>query len=236
MHADTPEAFGLDQDSLGRALERIVSALRSVRAFLPDPLPRPLLERLLTIAGKAPSNCNAQPWVTHVVSGETLARLRAAIVREAEAGRQGADVPPTSHYVDQYRARRIEAAVTLFEATGVGRDDAEARRRSYLRNHHFFDAPHAAFFFMPRYFGLREAADVGMYLQTLMLAVTAHGLASCPQTSLSYFASTVKRELGVSDDLICLFGLSFGRADETDPSTAAITSRAPLAETVRFHN
>ncbi|MBJ7375232.1 MULTISPECIES: nitroreductase [Sphingobium] len=214
----------------------IVAERRSVRAFLPTALPADLIARLFTVAGRAPSNCNAQPWITHVVSGETLERIRAVLLEQAKAGALDPDVPLTSTYVDQYKSRRIGSAVALFEATGVGRNDQQAREISFLRNFELFDAPHAAFFFMPRYFGLREAADVGMYAQTLMLALTAHGLGSCAQGAISHYASAIKRELGVSDDLICLFGLSFGYPDADHPSTAAITDRAPLSETVVLHD
>ena len=153
----------------------IVAERRSVRAFLPTALPADLIARLFTVAGRTPSNCNAQPWITHVVSGETLERIRAVLLDQAKAGALDPDVPLTSNYVDQYQARRIGSAIALFEATGVGRNDKQAREISFLRNFELFDAPHAAFFFMPRYFGLREAADVGMYAQTLMLALTARG-------------------------------------------------------------
>lgn len=216
--------------------DTIAAARRSVRAFLPDPIPQPLIEYLFTVAGKAPSNCNAQPWIVHVVSGEALARLRGVLLEQAKAGVIDPDVPITREYAGSYKARRVGAAVALFAATGVGRDDEVARTRSYLRNYELFGAPHAAFFFMSRAFGLREAADIGMYAQTLMLALTAHGLGSCAQGAISHYAGAVKRELGVGDDLLCLFGLSFGYPDESDPSTAAITGRAPLADTVKFHD
>ncbi|NWK98598.1 nitroreductase [Sphingobium lactosutens] len=221
--------------SSAELFEAIVNQRRSVRAFLPQPIAPELIERLFTIAGKAPSNCNVQPWITHVVSGSALSRVRALLLEEAQGGRMDPDVPLTSHYVEQYQARRIGSAMTLFRATGVERGDRDARTRSFLRNYELFDAPHAAFFFMPRYFGLREAADIGLYVQTLMLALTAHGLGSCPQGAISHFSGALKRELGVSDDLICLFGLSFGNPDFSHASAAAITDRASLSELVVMH-
>ncbi|WP_313809217.1 nitroreductase [Sphingobium sp.] len=221
--------------SMAEIYETIVDRRRSVRAFLPRPIAPELMDRLFTVAGKAPSNCNVQPWITHVVSGASLSRVRSILLEEAKAGRVDPDVPLTSHYIDQYKTRRIESAVTLFRATGVERDDKEARTRSFLRNYELFDAPHAAFFFMPRYFGLREAADLGIYAQTLMLALSAHGLGSCPQGAISHYSGALKRELGVSDDLICLFGLSFGYPDDSHVSANAITDRASLAEVVVMH-
>lgn len=214
----------------------IVGERRSVRAFLPKPVAPALIERVFTVAGQAPSNCNVQPWITHLVSGASIVRVRDALIAAAKGGRIDPDVPLTDNYVDQYKARRIGSAVALFEATGVGRHDADARQASFLRNYQLFDAPHAAFFFMPRYFGLREAADIGMYAQTLMLALTAHGLGSCAQGAISHYKGVLTRELGVADDLICLFGLSFGYPDDNHPSTAAITDRAPLSDTLFLHD
>jgi nitroreductase len=225
----------IDESSPLSALERIVTARRSVRAFKPDPLPPEMIARLFSLAGRAPSNCNVQPWITHVVSGDALKRLRALLVKEADGGATTSDIPITSRFVDQYRERRIGSAVALFRATGVERYDGAARHHSYMRNFHFFDAPHVAFFFMSRMFGMREAADVGAYAQTLMLGLAATGLGSCAQGSISHYAATVKRELGVAEDRICLFGLSFGWPDESHPSSQAITDRAPLDEVVVFH-
>jgi nitroreductase len=215
--------------------EHIVASRRSVRAFLPDPLPRATIEHIFTVAGQAPSNCNVQPWITHVVSGQALVRIREVLMSEAAGNVVSPDVPITTDYVDRFKARRIGSAVALFEATGVDRHDVAGREQSMMRNYQLFDAPHAAFFFMPRTFGIREASDVGIYAQTLMLTLTAHGYGSCAQGSISHYAPALKRELGVSDDLLCLFGLSFGRPDERHPSTTARTDRAPLAETVVFH-
>lgn len=213
----------------------IVARRRSVRGFRPDAVPAALIERIFTVAGQAPSNCNAQPWVTHLVSGDSLIRVRAMLGIEGETRRFDPDVPITTAYSGPYKTRRIGAAVALFDATGVGRDDEAARHASFMRNFALFDAPHVAFIFMPRTFGMREAADVGMYAQTLMLALTAHGLASCPQAAVSMFAGALKRELGITDDLICLFGISFGWADEAHPSCAAITDRAALSEVLIRH-
>lgn len=222
--------------NLPQAIDSIARQRRSVRAFKPDPIPQETLDHIFAVAGTAPSNCNAQPWITHVVSGDALTDMREKLIAAVKAGEadEGAghrDNP----YVGIYKERRIGAAVKLFEATGVGRHDKEAREASFLRNYEFFDAPHAAWFFMPPAFGLHGAADLGMYAQTLMLALTAHGMGSCAQGALGHYSNVVKRELGVDPELHCIFGLSFGYPDEAHPSTAAITDRAPLSDLVHFH-
>ena len=75
---------------------------------------------------------------------------------------------------------------------------------------------------------------MGIYAQTLLLAMAAHGIASGPQGLLGFYADTVRAELGVADREL-LLGVSFGYADETAPANALRMPRAPLAETTRFH-
>jgi nitroreductase len=217
------------------AYAELVGRRRSVRAYLPQPLPEALIRGILATAQQAPSNCNVQPWQVHIVSGAARERLAAAMYAEGEAGRMTLDLPRVGHYPGKYRERQVGAAKALFAATGVGRDDPAGRKQSMLRNYSMFDAPHAAFIFMPRAFGLREAVDVGIYAQTFMLGASAHGVASCAQGALTHHAAILHRELAVAEDLLCMLGISFGWADEAHPANGVRTGRAPLEEAAHFH-
>jgi len=209
---------------------------RSVRGFRPDPVPPALLRRIFEMAQLAPSNCNVQPWVVHVVSGGAAERIRERIY-EAASRDEGysLDFPLTEPYTGDYRTRQINAAKALFAATGVTRGDVSARTASFMRNFRFFDAPHAAFIFLPRWGGFREAADCGMFAQSLMLALTANSLASCPQGALSYHADAVRRELGIEEDMRLLFGIAFGYEDKAHPANATRTDRCGVDEAIAFH-
>ena len=227
----------MDMDPASAAtLESLLRARRSVRGFSPDTVPQPLILRALGTAQQAPSNCNAQPWLVHVVSGEVIARMRTMLLDAASSSTVSPDFPPTREYAGVYRERRIDSAKALFAATGVTRGDDDARRRSLLRNFNFFDAPHAAFIFMPSWCGVREAADCGMFAQSLMLALTSLGLASCAQASLSHYAGPVRRALGIDEKQRLLFGLSFGYEDVAHPANATRTDRAPIEQSVVFHD
>lgn len=217
-------------------LEELGHARRSVRAFLPEPVPEALIRRALTIAQQAPSNCNIQPWMIHIVSGAAAKRMRTALHDAAASGqRPTPDYPFTGPYPGLYRTRQIDAAKTLFKATGVAREDMEGRRQSLLRNYLFFDAPHVAFLFMPDAFGLREAGDCGIFTQTLLLALTALGIGSCAQGALSHHAEVVRRELGIDASQRLLLGIAFGWEDRDHPANAARVGRADIDETATFY-
>ena len=217
-------------------LEEAIRGRRSVRGFLPDEVPEGTLREIFELAQWAPSNCNVQPWTPHVVSGEALLRLRDALVT---AGLRDEpikpDWPADSKFSGVYRDRQVDAAQQLYGAMGVERRDLVGRRKAYIRNHAFFDAPHAVLIFMPESFDTREAADIGMYAQTLMLALTARGIASCAQGALGLYPDIVREQLGITSDYRLLFGVSFGYEDPNEKANAARVGRARLDDAVKFH-
>ena len=83
-------------------------------------------------------------------------------------------------------------------------------------------------------FGKQSAADVGMYAQTLMLALTANGLASCAQGTMAHYLDLVRETFKLAPEIKILFGLGFGYEDSTVPANTARTSSAPLEESVTF--
>lgn len=223
-------------DQRAMTVDEAIRRRRSVRGYLPDEVPEAILKEVFELAQLAPSNCNVQPWVPHIVSGEALRKLRDALV---DAGMRDEPINPDFEadrkFLGVHRERQIDAAQQLYGAMGVERRDLVGRRMAYIRNHACFDAPHAVFVFMPAYFGVREATDIGMYAQTLMLALTARGIASCAQGALSLFPDIVREHLGVPENQKILFGVSFGYEDPSVKANAARVGRAPLNDAVRFH-
>lgn len=212
--------------------DAVLRARRSVRGYLPDPVPEAVLGEVFALAAWAPSNCNVQPWQVHVLSG---ARLRALGREMVAAGAPRPDVPMDTAYRGVFRQRQIGAAVALYSAMGIGRDDHEGRRGAFLRNLDAFGAPHAAFVFLPEGFGLREASDLGGYVQTLMLAMASRGVASCAQGALSLYPDLVRAHLGLEPGPQLIMGIAFGHEDPAHPANAARTDRAGLDEIVTRH-
>jgi len=218
------------------SVDEAIRRRRSVRAFLPDELPDATLREVFSLAQWAPSNCNVQPWTPHVVSGEALRRLREALVDAAMRDESiKPDWPAEGKFVGVYRERQVDAAAKLYGAMGIERRDLVGRKLAYIRNHAFFDAPHVVFIFMPEPFDTREATDIGMYAQTLMLALAAQGIASCAQGALGLFPDIVREQLRIPANYRLLFGVSFGYEDPEAKANAARVGRAEVDDAVHFH-
>lgn len=219
----------------GMSLEDAIRTRRSVRGYLDKQVPRDVLEKVFEIAQWAPSNCNAQPWQVYVASGNTRDRLRQTFIDNIRNG-----VPPNSdfHYQKKFeginRRRQVDCAVALYNSMGIGKGDMEGRARAGLRNFELFDAPHVAFIGMHEDFKETVAVDVGMYAQSLMLAMTSFGISSCAQGSMRNYPDVIREAFGAPDDVLVLFGISFGYEDPEVPANNARTTRAPLSENVAF--
>ena len=198
-------------------------------------VPREVLERIFDIAQWAPSNCNIQPWRVYVASGAARDRIRDRLLENVMKG-----VPPNPDYdypgkfEGDYRRRQVECAVAMYSEMGIAREDGAGRARASMRNFELFDAPHAAFIGMHKSFGTTVAVDVGMYAQTLMLAMSAYGIGSCAQGSLRYYPDVVREEFGLDDETRILFGISFGYEDPEVPANRTRTTRDDVAAAVLF--
>jgi nitroreductase len=211
----------------------IVSSRHCVRSFRPDPVPRDVLDRVLRVAQQAPSNCNTQPWLTYVVGGARCERLAQALLSAAMENRMSKDYPFDGKYAGVYQERQFTAAACLADAQGIAREDKVRRQQAVMRNFGFFGAPHAIILCMHDWCGVREAGDVGIYAQTLMLGLTAAGIGSCPQTAIGMFSDVVREHLELPDDQKVFIGISFGYADD-NPVNNARPPRAGLNESAHY--
>ncbi|MFD4710613.1 nitroreductase [Streptomyces sp. NPDC058430] len=212
-----------------------VTSRRAVRGFTDRPVPRPVLERVLSAAARAPSGSNLQPWHAFVVTGAPLAELKKRVHERLAAGDPW-DEPEYEMYppalTSPYRERRFAFGEQRYGALGIPREDVEARQRASAANWECFGAPAALFCYIDRDLGRPQWSDVGMYLQTVMLLLRAEGLHSCPQMAWAKFHGTVAEVLSPPDELMLFCGMSIGFEDVT--VSDARTGRAPLGETVTF--
>jgi nitroreductase len=216
----------------------VVRERRSIRSFLPAPVPDELIRAVTEDARHTPSNSNTQPWEVHIVSGATRDRLSAAMLAAEARGRMTPDFPYGYDELNgAYKERQNAQAAAYYQALGIAREAADERRSAVLRNLEFFGAPHVCLLFMPDFYGgVRIAGDIGMYGQTFLLSLAAHGLGGVPQTLLGFFADTAREVLGIDPSLKLLFGISFGYPDLNSAASRYRIDKVPVEESVTFHH
>lgn len=215
----------------------VVRMRHSCRGFLPQPVPDAVIEEVLKDAQCAPSNCNTQPWATHIVSGAKVGELSQALLKAAGEDRYSPDFSFDQGAFSGRCAERIaEQGKAYYGALCVARDDEQSRNAAVALNYSFFNAPHVALLFMPTIGdNVRVAGDIGMYGQNFLLSLVARSLGGVPQTSLGFFAATIREVLGVPADMKLLFGISFGYPDSTAAGNSFAIDHDPIAGNVTFH-
>ena len=232
--ATTDRAGHVDDEAYG-VLDRLVAERWSCRAFLPDPVPRAEIEKVLDIARRTPSWCNTQPWHLHIASGEATGALRSAIGSAIAAGPQeNPDIPFPEAYEGDYAERRRTSGWQLYESLGIAKGDRVASGRQMMRNFDFFDAPHVAIVTTERALGAYGAVDCGLFVQSFLLAAHACGIGAIPQAALATQAPVIREHLGLPETRQVLIGISFGYPDADHPVNGYRTERQGLADVATF--
>jgi nitroreductase len=218
-------------------VSQAVASRRSIRRFLPDPVDRTVLERVLDKARFSPSGGNLQPWNAHVLSGAALTRLINVVSEIVPRGRAAF----TSEYViyppaldGRYEQSRVSIGEAMYNALGIARDDKRGRLAQFALNYRAFEAPVLMLIHTPRTMGPPQWADIGMWLQTVMLLLREEGLDSCAQESWAVYQHQIRACVPIPDSHILFCGLSIGHRDPDAPINKFLAPRAPIDEMITF--
>jgi nitroreductase len=214
-------------------LTTAIASRISCRAFLDRPVPKQTMVAILEAAKRAPSGGNLQPWLVHVLTGEPLAAFLATIrgklpTQPLGEGAEYAIYPPNLH--DPYRARRFKCGEDLYATIDIAREDKPGRLRQFARNYELFGAPVGLFFCVDRRMGADQWADIGMFMQTIMLLARDHGLHTCPQEAWAVWHKTIAEFLQLPPEVMLFCGMALGYMDESAPINSLRTERAALEE------
>jgi nitroreductase len=210
-----------------------INTRMSCRAFLKTPVNAATIRTIIETAKRAPSGGNLQPWHVYVVSGAPLQEFLASIQAKLPAQPRGEgteyDVYP-KNITDPYRARRSKCGEDLYATINVPREDKVARLKQLARNYDLFDAPVALFFAIDRQMGLGQWADLGMFMQNVMLLAREQGLHTCPQEAWAAWHKSIATLLKLPAELMFFCGMALGYRDENAPINRLRTERAVLEE------
>jgi nitroreductase len=223
------------------AVDAAMHGRRSIRAFLPDPVPRETIHAILDAAARAPSGTNTQPWKVYVVSGEARRRLVDEVRAAHDNPQERAAHGEAYHYyptqwVSPYVDRRRKVGWDLYGLLGIGRADKDRMHAQHGRNYAFFDAPVGLLFTLDRVMAQAHGPwiDLGMFLQSVMLAARARGLDTCPQAAWATFHRIVTRHIGAGEGEIFVCGMALGHADPAAVENTLRTEREPVQGFARF--
>jgi nitroreductase len=210
-------------------LEQVIRERHSTRLFLPKPVPRELVDEALALAVHAPSNSNIQPWHVVFASGPPRDRLVKALLEEAQ--RRPPNIPPLP---ESFKHFRSELGKQVYGAMGIPREDKAGHMAAVLRNWEFFRAPLAAIVCMHKDLGPADALSVGMFLQTLLLALTARDLGTCCEVSIAGYPEIVREQLAIPAELSILCGVAIGYPDPDFAANKLQVGREPIGKNVVF--
>jgi nitroreductase len=226
MHTKTGDAAAV--------VDTVIRSRKTVRAFRPDPVPQAQLKEIIEVARMAPSNFNTQPWRLHVLAGKAKRALSDAISRVHSANIH----PPFSPFPQpppaDCAARLEDFGRRLYAALGIDRADMAARGRQTGRNFVFFDAPVGFIFTIDSALTKHSWLDFGLFLQNIMLAAHARGLATCPQVSFVRYQSVIAEQLGLAPEEAVTCGMSLGYADKHAAVNQLSMPREPLEVFTRW--
>lgn len=219
------------------SVSEAISSRRSSRAFLTRPVEEALLRNILEVARYAPSSGNVQPWRLYVLAGSELKQLNTAVAgtlsHKPRGEGMGYPIYP-QNLKPAYQARRSRCAEDLYRTLGVGREDKAGRAKQFARNFTFFDAPVGMILAVDRSLGAAQWADLGIFVQTLLLLAHERGLATCAQACWTLLHRTVERQIDMPAEMMIFCGIAVGYPDLSHPINSLRTERATVEEIAEF--
>lgn len=225
-----------DRNQIIAAVDGVMRARRSIRAFLPEPVADDTVLDVLAVAARAPSGTNTQPWRVHVLQGATLARLVEATCAAFDTA-DGSHRPEYDYYppefFEPYLGRRRKVGWDLYGLLGIAKGDGPRMKAQHRKNFTFFGAPVGLMFTIDRRMGQGSWLDYGMFLQNVMLAAEARGLGTCPQAAWIDYHRIIGEVLALPPEEQVVCGIALGYPDPSAAENTLVSERAaPDAFTV----
>jgi len=229
----------MNQTEITRFVDEVIRGRRSVRAFLPTPIPKEKILQILDVAARAPSGTNTQPWLVTVVTGKKKESLSREIVETAlDPARDAKHSQEYSYYPDKwfppYIERRRKVGYDLYGLLGITKGERQRMETQFARNYTFFDAPVGLFFTIDRILGQGSWLDYGMFLQNGMIAAKARGMDTCPQAAFCKYHRIIARHLDIPEQQMLVCGMALGYEDSSKIENSLCTGREPSTSFARF--
>jgi nitroreductase len=208
----------------------LIKARKSVRGYQQKPVPREVIEDILSVAKWSPSSMNTQPWYVHVVTGEPLDRIRRGNTENMVKGvPPKRDFPMKESYEGIHRKRQVDIAIQLFDVMGIARDDKERRTDWVMRGFRQFDAPVSIVITLDKALEHDTIAhfDCGAATYGLVLAAWSKGLGSVINGQGIMQSQVVREHANIPEDQVIMTCVAMGFPDEEFVANDVRSRRAP---------
>ena len=221
------------------AVDAAITTRRSLRAFLPTPVPRETIEDILAVASRSPSGTNTQPWKVYVLTGDAKTALsRKIMAAHDDPAERATHTEEYAYYPTEWKSpfvdRRRKVGWDLYGLLGIAKTDKARMHAQHGRNYDFFDAPVGLMFTIDRIMRQGSWLDYGMFLQSIMVAARGRGLDTCPQAAFMQFHRIITEHIGAPDNEQVVCGMSLGYADPDAIENTLVTERDPVSSFTRF--
>ena len=218
-------------------LDKVIMNRISVRAYQDKPVEKALIEEILTLAVRAPSWANSQPWELAVVGGQAKQALSEELYNIAMQGIPGnSDFEMPIGFSGVYQERVKMTGKKVFELAGIARDDAEARFKQFLSMFTGFDAPCLIYIILDEVLTtVYSVFDAGAVANYISLLATSRGLGTCLMAALAMYPDPVRKKLDLPENKKIVLGLSVGYPDKNAPVNQIRSDREPLSQTVTWY-
>jgi nitroreductase len=213
-----------------------VRGRRSVRLFLPDPVPRETITRVVDLARWAPSWGNTQPWEIVVADGEKAKELAEAFEAEGKKGTPPRpDLAIPLDFPEVNKKRYMGLGKDLLAFMGIARDDKQARGQHYLNMYRFFGAPAVIYLLIDGALNEPYAClDTGSIGTSIGYAAVQEGLGTIYLAASMHFPDIVRSVLSIPGEKKVVIGMAIGTPHLTAPASLFRSSRVPVEEILRF--
>ncbi len=122
----------------------------------------------------------------------------------------------------------------MYALLGIPREDKAARFQWLVNNYDFFGAPVGLFFVMDTCMCKGQFAHLGMFMQSIALAATEMGLATCMQEAWGMVRETLHKHFELADNEVLSCGMALGFADNNAEVNELRTERASVKDFTHF--
>jgi nitroreductase len=217
-------------------LKEAVRGRRSIRLFLPDPVPRETITKIVDLARWAPSWGNTQPWEIVVADGDKAKTLVKAFLEEAGKGQpMRPDIQMPLNFNEPHKTRYMALGRSLLTAIGIKRDDHQGRMQHYMNMFSLFGAP--AVIYLTIDGKLNEAyscLDIGSVGVTICYAAVQEGLGTIFLAGSVQYPDIIRKVLEIPDTKKIVMGIAIGRPHPTAPASLFRSEREPVEKIMRF--